>query len=370
MRISIPDGSAGRPVEFGQPHESATGSVTVTRRGFLATAAAGVALAAGARGQDAPSPHFRTRGAVIVPEDLTWLDWPDRAARANLTTIALHHGTSPQAVVQCVRSEAGSRFLERCRKIGLDVEYELHAMGELLPRDLFAKDQALFRMNEKGERVPDSNCCVHSTRGLEIIAENGVELARKLKPTTGRYFFWGDDGGEWCHCPECRGLSPADQALIFENALLRALRSQDPKASLAHLAYQRTLPPPTRVKPDSGIFLEYAPIQRSHEVPYAQQPGATDSLASLQANLDIFAKDTAQVLEYWLDISRFSGWKRPSVKLPWHRDVFRADLDTYRRLGIRRVTSFAAWLDADYVSRFGEPRFLDEYGEDLAAVHT
>ena len=38
-----------------------------------------------------------------------------------------------------------------------------------------------------------------------MIAENAVAIAKMLRPTTGRYFFWGDDGKPWCRCPECKG---------------------------------------------------------------------------------------------------------------------------------------------------------------------
>src|SRR5690349_13639298 len=85
-------------------------------------------------------PAFETRGVMLVPEDLTLKDWPERAHRAGLTTIALHHGSSPKAVACAVQSDEGQRFLERCRQLGLQVEYELHAMKELLPRDLFPKE--------------------------------------------------------------------------------------------------------------------------------------------------------------------------------------------------------------------------------------
>ena len=36
-------------------------------------------------------------------------------------------------------------------------------------------------------------------------------------------------------------------------------------------------------------------------------------------------------------------------------DVLRADLETYAERGIRNITSFAAWIDGDYVRRFGAP---------------
>jgi hypothetical protein len=43
---------------------------------------------------------FETRGVVLVPEDLTLKDWPERAQRAGLTTTALHLGSSPWAVAR------------------------------------------------------------------------------------------------------------------------------------------------------------------------------------------------------------------------------------------------------------------------------
>lgn len=335
------------------------------RRSFLA-----VALGAGMlRVGWGREPAFLTRGVVLVPDDLTLADWPARAQRAGLTTIGLHHQDSPKAVMDWVATDAGGRFLEECRRLGLEVEYELHAMKELLPRDLFAKDPEFFRMDEGGNRNPDANCCVSSERALGIIAENAVAIARALKPTTGRYFYWGDDGQPWCACPECRGMSPSEQALIVENRILRALRRIDPEASLAHLAYTNTLAPPKAVKPDPGIFLEYAPIRRRYDLAYEKQanPGQPDGLHLLDANLEVFPAGTAQVLEYWLDVSKFSGWKRPAAKLPWRRDVLDSDVATYGARGIQHVTSFAVYVDADYRKRYGEPSFIDEYGATLTS---
>lgn len=313
---------------------------------------------------------FKTRGVVLVPEDFSLRDWPARAARAGLTTLALHHQNSPQAVVRFVESDLGREVIERCRRLGLQVEYELHAMKELLPRELFSKNPSLFRMDEKGERKADHNCCVHSPRALEILAENAIRLAGKLRPTTGRYFLWGDDGVPWCRCPKCRGLTDTEQATVVENHLVKALRTVDERATLAHLAYHNTLEPPQQVKPHPALFLEYAPIHRRYDIPYADQTGpeVRDGLPALDRNLQTFPRDTAQVLEYWLDVSRFSSWKRPAQKVPWRRSVFLSDLRTYATRGIRHVTTFAAWLDADYVRSFGEPTLISEYGKGFSEV--
>ncbi len=310
---------------------------------------------------------FKTRGVVLVPEDLSWPEWPQRAKHAGLTTIALHHGVSPSAVVKLVESDRGQRFLQECQRLGLQVEYELHALRELLPRELLSQDKSLFRMNDHGERVADANLCVHSARALDIIGENALRLAKSLRPTTGRYFFWGDDGQPWCRCPECRDLSDSDQALLLENHLAKALSRDNPNAQIAHLAYANTIHPPQQIKPHPAVFLEFAPINRRYDIPYSQQSTAVDKdgLPNLKANLGIFPPATAQVLEYWLDVSRVSSWKRPAIRLPWHKEAFLRDLETYRTLGIRHITSFAAWIDQDYVQRYGDPGFLSEYGAGL-----
>jgi hypothetical protein len=340
------------------------------RRRFLCLCAGGAAAAAlpGERLLAAGNSGFITRGVVLVPSDLTLADWPERARRAGLTTIGIHHGGSPQAVIDCLKSPAGRKFLEQCKQLRLQVEYELHAMRELLPRNLFAKNPELFRMNQKGERTPDANCCVHSPRGLRIIVEQALRLSAALRPATGRYFYWGDDGQPWCCCPKCRAFSPSEQALIVENEICRALRKSDPRSQLAHLAYANTLLPPKKVRPEDGVFLEYAPINRRYDVPYERQqdPKQEDRLSALDANLAVFRKDTAQVLEYWLDVSRFSAWTRPAKRLPWNSEVFLTDIATYRRRGIRHVTTFAAWIDADYRNRFGDLNFIDQYGAGLS----
>ncbi len=312
---------------------------------------------------DAAEPFFLTRGVVVVLGDLRTLDWPERARRAGLTTVSTH--IFPHEVAAYIQSEDGQQFLEQCRRAGVQVEHELHAMSDLLPRALFDKAPAMFPMNEKGDRVRDYNLCVHSPDALDVVRGNARKYTKILRSTTGRYFYWIDDGQPMCRCPKCRGLSDSDQALLLEHAVLDAIREVDPRATLAHLAYARTMAAPTQVKPKPGMFLEYAPIERRYDIPFVRDAAQGRLLESLDANLEWFGRDGAQALEYWLDLSRFSDWKRENVRrLPWHDDVFLADLDLYAKRGVRHVTTFAAWIDGDYVRRFGDPP-LDKYGAGL-----
>lgn len=343
-------------------------SALFTRRQLLQAATAGLFASAGLRAAGG-RPRFETRGVVLTSDDFTLADWPERARRAGLTTLALHHSVNVGDVIRFVRSETGQRILARARELGLHIEYELHAIAALLPDELFEKDKTMFRADDRGERVPHSNMCVHSSAALEVVAERAVRLARVLRPTTGRYFYWGSDRQPWCRCAKCRGYSDSEQALIYENALIAALRRDDPSAQVAHLAYLGTLTAPRAVKPAPGVFLEYAPMERDYTRPYAEQVGTRDGLDHLDANLEVFPASTAQVLEYWIDVSMFSRWKRPAVKLPWRRDVFVVDLETYARRGIRHVTSFGVYLDADYVRRHGDPSVvIEEYGAGLGAA--
>ena len=346
-------------------------TASLTRRTFVQTAMAGLAGCSSLAGRCAGAAEIalekalRIRGVVMVPENLTLRDWPERAKRAGLNTIALHHPTSPRKLLEFVQAEPGQDFLARCKNQELHVEFDFHAMRDLVPRGLFAKDPSLFRMNESGTRTLDQNFCVHSATAMRIAVENALAIARALPTTTGRYYYWSDGCAPWCRCSRCRELSDSDQSLLVENAIVKALRSEKPVAQVAHLACHSTMPPPKEIKPEAGVFLQFAPARRRYDVPYSQQRSKDekDSLWYLERNLEVFPAATAQALEYWLDVSRFSRGQR--LPLPWDRDRFRADLATYRALGIQHFKSFANDLDAEYVRRNGEPAFLAEYGAAL-----
>jgi hypothetical protein len=45
--------------------------------------------------------------------------------------------------------------------------------------------------------------------------------------------------------------------------------------------------------------------------------------------------------------------------------VFLADLEIYAARGVRHITSFAVFIDAEYVKMHGEPKAIQEYGDGL-----
>ena len=317
---------------------------------------------------------FVMRGAVLATEDLKTADWPRLASEIGINTLGTH--VTPDEVLAFWESDCGKKFRDDCRRRGIEVEHELHAMKTLLPRDFFGMDSTMFRMDERGRRIADYNCCASSQRALDTIAARALWYARHLTATNHRYYYWLDDGAPMCQCSSCSQYTVSEQALLIENSIIKALRTFDPKAMLAHLAYQSSMKAPEKVKPEEGIFLEFAPFIRRIDRPLTDtvcnKDGwcNADNLKYLEDNLKVFPVETAVALDYWLDVSMASGWKKPAKRLPWHSDVFRADINVYARMGIRNVTSFAVYMDSAYFKAYPSTNELKEYGDVLKNFRT
>ncbi len=314
---------------------------------------------------------FKTRGVVCGWSDVYA---PGSAYEIDYLDIAEKHGLNTFSIYGPDRSsKAWKDYMEAGAKIGVKFEFQEHMMSFLLPRDLFSTHPEYFRMNKQGVRVEDANGCPSSEGALEQVYLNAKRLGASYEPTNHRYYFWLDDGGDVCYCPKCKDYSASDQALMFENKIIEALKELDPDAMLAHLAYNNTTNAPTKVTPAEGIFLEFAPFHRNWEHPLSEtwtegNSGWTHAkyLKALQENLKVFPKNTAQVLEYWMDDSLFSSWDASNLKpVPWNNKVFLDDLKTYAKYGIRHITCYCAYVGPKYVKKFGFPDFLIEYADGL-----
>ena len=315
-------------------------------------------------------PFFSRRIVTVLVDDLLTWDWPQQAHSAGLNTIATHY--DPDTIVSFLKSEKGHMFMTDCKQLRIGVEHWLHSFTSLLPRYLFEVDPTLFRMNKDGKRTPDANFCVSNKHTLEIVCEHAVEYAQLLPTSTGRYFYASDDAKQMCFCPKCISLSASEQTLIAENNIIAALRKYvNPAAIISHAAYIHTMSAPREIKPEPGVFLEWAPITRTHDRPITDRNAKNGEhgriLDCLYENLEVFGKQDSQVFEYWFDSYRASGWKTKKekwVKAPWNPGVLHEDLSFYNRIGIKNITSVTCWINKDYVDRFGEPP-LREYGKEL-----
>lgn len=310
-----------------------------------------------------------TKGVVVYPNDITSVgleEWKNRIDQSGIDIIALHAATNndPLDTLEVfIKSPMGRDFLKLCEEKAVGVEYEIHALQFLLPRSLFDEHPEYFRMDENGKRCVEFNMCFTSAEAVEAMRPQLEAMLKWMKPTTHRYYFWTDDvSGKYCHCENCRNLSPSEQALVYENNLLKLIREYDPQATMAHLSYNQTIEAPVNVRPEEGVFLEYAPIGRNYS-----QPLTPDMQKALKDNLLAFPGNTFHVLEYWLDESMFCGWKRDAlVPLPFNVDECARDVEMYRRLGASDFTTFATWLYGDYLKQYGSTeQIFTQYGKTL-----
>lgn len=147
--------------------------------------------------------------------------------------------------------------------------------------------------------------------------------------------------------------------------MLKGLKSYRSDACLAYLAYHGTIDAPS-IRPDEGIFLEFAPIRRcfEHSINDISCQKNVAEIASLDSLLAFFGKKDSKVLEYWMDNSLFSGWKKPYVKLPFNREVLKKDVEFYRSKGFENITSFGCFLGEEYAAEYGIPP-VKEYADIL-----
>lgn len=310
-----------------------------------------------------------TASMLVHPDELT-PKWIRRAQASGIPTLGLHPPGGKEAhntladLLRRLEEPAYRALLDEAAVAGLSIEYEMHAARYLLPAELFEAHPQWFRMNLSGERTTDFNCCVTNTEALDYMAERAAQTAKRLYRSSHRYFFWTDDAHDaFCHCPNCAQYSASDQQLLVVNHLLRRLQKDDPQAKMPYLAYFECLQPPAKVKPAPGVFLEYAPIERDMHKPIA----GTGDAATLEALLDVFGREDAKVLEYWLDNSLFSGWKKPPKPFKADEPVVQADVPWYASLGFADISTFACFLGEDYEALHGEPD-ISPFAEAVCAL--
>ena len=299
---------------------------------------------------------MNTCSLLIHPHELS-KSWIDRMVKNKIPTIALHPVGGPKShenlkdLIERCKTKEFQSLIDYAYENGLNVEYEMHSMSYLLPRELFEKKPEWFRINKDGVRSSDWFCCAHNDEALDYIAERAAELAKSLYRSTDRYFFWLDDSRDSaCYCDKCKGMSASDQQLKILNHILRRLKQDNPNAKLAYLAYFECLQPPVNVKPEKDIFVEFAPFDRDYHKPI-EGNNQGETLSEL---LKTFGKDTAKILDYWYDNSLYSNYKKPPKEFSADVPVIEADFAYYRKLGFEDISSFACYFGDDYTELYGE----------------
>ena len=297
---------------------------------------------------------------IIHPDELSEA-WIDKLAEAGIGTIGIHPvgGSSACAhlenLIKLMESEEYRRLIDYAHKRGLEVEYEIHAAGYLMPRKLFEGNPEYFRVDAEGQRTAHMNLCVSNPDALDIYATRAADLAVSLYGSNHNFYFWMDDGHNLhCNCPECGRLSPSDQQMLVLNRVAREIRKRIPDAMVAYLAYCDTVVPPEQVKAGEGIFLEYAPFEK-----YTAKGDNASELIERERHMihslmGYFEGRPKKVLEYWYDNSLYSHWKKPPAEFRLNEPTMRDDIKEYRRMGFEGISTFACFLGRDYNELYGE----------------
>lgn len=319
---------------------------------------------------------MRHKGLVIYKEELSNY-WIERLRDSGLNLLGIHpvggltQGAAVEEAIEWIQRPETEKLLDKVKSIGMDVEYEMHALSWLLPRELFNTHPEWFRMNESGERTPDYNFCPSNKDALQYLTERAAVLAKAFKPTTGRYHFWSDDTPQSkCHCSKCQHMTPSDASLTICNAITEGVRSVDSNAAHSYLAYMDTLEAPEHVKPAEGVFLEFAPMWRNLTRPLNDPESATNRalITPIEKLLQVFGTKNAQALDYWGDNTWFSDWKLPMRRFRFWPEIVALDSIWYEKQGFETVTSFCCYLGEEYYKMHGEHFDVHAYSQALGKL--
>lgn len=301
------------------------------------------------------------RSEIVIHDTEITKKWIDRMADAGITVMGIHPVGGKNAyqtlaeLVKRMKSPEYRELIDYAKSRGLEIEYELHAVGYLLSRELFDTHPEYFRVNSDGERSADWNFCISNPEALETVAKKAAELALSLYGSSKYFYFWLDDGRDTlCHCQKCAQLSASDQQLTVLNAMLREIRKYIPDARLAYLAYIDSITVPETVSPDEGIFLEYAPFEKYTNKSENAAELIKRELDMLKPLLDFFGKTDAKVLEYWYDNSLFSHWKKPPQPFTLKEEEMKKDIKTFKCMEFDSIATFGCYLGDDYEELYGE----------------
>lgn len=273
-------------------------------------------------------------------------EWVEPLIRCGYKSVGLHVNPFEASVDEFLNAiDAMRDTIDALEDAGVRVEYYLHGIGYLLPRDLFAASPSLFRMGEDGRRTAAYNCCVCNERALAVIAENAALLAARLRQRSHRYHIWQDDdlGGDvTCKCEKCRALPPFAQVLRLAQAVLRGLQAYDPQAEVSALVYGEQ---EADVSLPDGVFLEFAPFRREHGCAITSGERNGVFRRRLEKLMQTLPTRKIEVLEYFLSYD-YADFCRDDGRV-------KEDLAYYRALGVERLATFAVFPQTDYVKTHG-----------------
>ena len=306
------------------------------------------------------------KSIIILKEDLC-IEWLNVLKKADIDTLGLHFVVTENTLEDFLKWVGENRgLIKQFEDAGIFIEYEVHAVGQLLTKAHFSVHPEYYRLDENGVRNPDYNLCPSNKDALALVSDAAYKMAAFLQQKGHRYHIWMDDKELFCHCESCQKLSLADQNLLCMQAVLEGLKRYDKDAKLCYLAYGAIFNPPT-LPVSKDLFLEFAPMSRDLTKPITKDADRKVR-EDLEGLLRVFDPSEAEILEYWLDESLYSGYNRKNVKkIPFQGEITKQDLAYYKSQGVGFIKTFGAYVDKSYFERFTDEDIL-AYGKLFSEI--
>jgi hypothetical protein len=224
------------------------------------------------------------------------------------------------------------------KKRGLIIEvgghgYENFINAKMEDGKLFERHPEWFGQDDKGKRSKSQRrvFCTSNGGAVEFVT-NGVLDYLASRPEIEVFEMWPPDGAEWCTCDACKALGePPDRQALLVNHVQNVLEKERPGVRLEIIAYSKALLPPSKVKLDPRILVDFCPINQCFEVPI-------NDLSS-ERNADYVKALLAWRKEFTGDIGLYSyyrkyAWKSLPVLIPHY---MQADLQFYKKQPLQAV---------------------------------
>jgi hypothetical protein len=219
------------------------------------------------------------------------------------------------------------------KKRGLIIEvgghgYENFINAKMHDGKLFDEHPEWFGKDDTGKRSKAQKrvFCTSNPHAVDFVTRGVLDYLNS-HPEIDVFQLWPPDGADWCTCDACKALGEAqDRQALLVNHIQAAVEKAKPGVRLEIIAYSKALQPPTRVKLDPRILVDYCPINQSFEVPI-NDPSSTrnaDYVRALTAWRERFPGDIGLYSYY-----RKYAWKSLPALIPHY---MQADLQFYHSL--------------------------------------
>jgi hypothetical protein len=201
---------------------------------------------------------------------------------------------------------------------------------------LFREHPEWFAMETDGRRTasPGWVLCSSNPDAVARLQANAIAYLKE-RPEIQIFDFWPPDGARWCTCAKCGALgSPSERHSLLVSQMALALRKELPSVRLECIAYSSYLEPPATAI-DKSVLVDLCPIGQSFEAQIYDENNKSNRTyaAALSKWRESFAGDIS-IYSYY---RKYAWISLPNI-IP---DYIQKDLQYYRRIGVKGVSSYA-----------------------------